>query len=90
MNVTISLLGLDQLIGTTEKNLELHANEEVMIPFVALVPKAGVYNLQTLRFVVQQQDKEGGYNNASSLTAVAYISRRFFLNMLIPLISTTT
>jgi hypothetical protein len=46
------------LIGTTEQSLELDANEEVTIPFEALVPKAGVHNLQMLRFVVQQHEQQ--------------------------------
>jgi len=38
-------VSVDPLLGTTEQNLELHANEEVMILFVELVPKAGIQNL---------------------------------------------
>ena len=47
-----------EVIGTTEQSLELDANEEVTIPFEALVPKAGVHNLQMFRFVVQQHEQQ--------------------------------
>lgn len=52
-----------ELIGTTEQILELQANEEITIPYEALISKAGVHNLQKLRFVIQphgqqQQHKE--------------------------------
>jgi len=37
-------VSVDPLLGTTEQNLELHANEEVMILFVELVPKYMNFN----------------------------------------------
>ena len=47
-----------ELIGTCEQKLELDASEEITIPFELLLPKAGVHNLQALRFVVHHENKE--------------------------------
>lgn len=57
-----------ELIGTTEQTLELDGNEDVAIPFQALIQRTGIYNLQVLRFDVQphEQQPQQDETNATS------------------------
>ena len=54
-----------ELIGTCEQNLELVASEEVTVPFEALIPKAGVHNLQALKLIVRHEQEEDKIYNLS-------------------------
>jgi hypothetical protein len=67
-----------ELIGTTEQSLELDANEEVTIPFEALVPKAGVHNLQMLRFVVQQHEQQQQQEDATTY----HLSQQWLIHLM--------
>lgn len=47
-----------ELIGLDMLRLSLEAREETTIPIQALIPRAGVYNLQALHLTVRQNSEE--------------------------------
>lgn len=52
---TFELIGLDML------RLSLGASEGISIPFEALIPRAGVHNLQALQLTIRQGGEEHSY-----------------------------
>jgi len=51
-----SSFGDFELIGICQQHLELDANAEITIPLEVLIPRAGTYNLQALRFSIDPPD----------------------------------
>jgi hypothetical protein len=52
---TFELIGLDML------RLSLEASENITIPFEALIPRAGIHNLQALQLTIRQDREEHSY-----------------------------
>jgi len=47
-----------EVIGLDTLRLSLEANENITIPYEALVPLAGIHNMQTIRFTLRHGKEE--------------------------------
>jgi hypothetical protein len=52
---TFELIGLDML------RLSLEASEDITVPFEAIIPRAGLHNLQSLQLTIRQGQEELSY-----------------------------